>query len=65
MKMCNEVGGLFCPPPPPPPPPLLPLKEVLAKHIKQAWMSFSILKGNDIKKLQKLKIKTVQQKGPR
>jgi len=32
------------------PPPSLPLKELLVKHIKQAWMSFPILKGNDIKK---------------
>jgi hypothetical protein len=52
MKMCNvcnEVGGLCCLPP------SLPLNKVLVKHIKQAWMSFPILKGNDGKKLQKLK----------
>lgn len=46
------------------PPPSLPLKELLVKHIKQAWMSFPILKGNDIKKTYRnWKLKQFNRKG--
>lgn len=42
--------------------PLLPLKELLVKHIKQALMSCSILKGNDEKTTQTGKSKQFDRK---
>jgi hypothetical protein len=39
------------------------MRLLLVKHIKQAWMSFPILKGNDKKNTKTEKIKQFDRKG--